>query len=178
MGCDIHLYVEYIDIKAKKAFMDEGKTPYWRSFGDNLASSRNYSLFGHLTKGEVRSEPMDKGFEPRGLPEDIGWGLREFAYLFISEDGTEEGHTTLEKAKKWGGKIYNNSEGKPVWTDHPDWHSHSWLTTNEYAKVLRNYKADKNNWGGIVEYEAILAAMKHLEKGKDIEARIIFWFDN
>lgn len=176
MGCDIHMYMEYTYIESKEKAIAEKREPYWNAFSGQLSMHRNYIMFGHLCK-DIRYD-TEKGFEARGLPDNLGFYTREESRLFITEDGEGENETTLEKAKKWGKKLYNDLEGNPRWCDHPDWHSHTWLTTKEFAKAIANYKRDKNNWGSIVEYEALLAAMKFLEKDKTIEARIVFWFDN
>ena len=184
MGCDIHMYVEY----ASKKRLEESKLPqvegkrkvyeYWSTFGGRMSPGRNYLMFGLLSKG-VRSD-LDKGIEPKGLPEVLGYQSQGDAYMYItdSHDG-DENSTTLERALSWKGKIINDISGKPRWTEHPDWHSHTWLTTKEYASALRKYHAmNDKSWDDAKAYKAILAAMKSLESDGETIARVVLWFDN
>jgi len=179
MGADIHMYVEYVNKESKKRREENGEPPYWMSFGRRINPGRNYIMFGLLAGVRYDS---DKSLEPKGLPTDLGYTSMRDSRLFITEDGEGDGETTMENAIRWNEnykcKLYNGSNGEPTWVDHPDWHSHSWLTTKEFAKVLKTYKELKENWGTPIEYDALLAAMKTLEKGGHHEARIVFWFDN
>lgn len=171
MGCDIHSYVEY----GKKD--EEGKIR-WRNFGGRVNPGRNYFLFGTLCKG-VRSE-FDFGFEEKGIPEDVGYAALNDSRLYITETGKEDRCATLEQAKRWekcGCKIFYNDNNEAVFVSHPDWHSHSWLSAEEFEKALALYyeKSDLNFKQP--EYEALLASMKKfIELG--FECRIVFWFDN
>ena len=71
---------------------------------------------------------------------------------------------------------FNKKKQKKL--DNPDWHSHSWLTTEEYAQSLDNY-SKVSIWGGEVGlvYSVILSMMRSIEE-RGATARIIFWFDN
>ena len=51
--------------------------------------------------------------------------------------------------------------------DDGDAHSHSWVTTEEFAEALNRADAEHD------EYRAMLAAMRCLPN-----ARFVFWFDN
>lgn len=172
MGCDIHMFVEY-----KRKDSD-----YWQSLGGRINPGRNYFMFGILSKG-VRSMPSFS-FEPKGIPENMSYSANEREYILISEDREIDGESwcSLEDAKRWernGSKIlYHN--GKPWKVEHPDWHSHSWLTIEEYKKALDFYKEEcvKENYDfKEPEYSAILAAMQELES-HGLDVRIVFWFDN
>lgn len=179
MGCDIHMYVEYINKESKQRSEQKGDTPYWMSFGGRFNPGRDYMMFGLLAGVRYDSE---KNLEPKGLPNDLGHTSMFDARLYITEDGRGEHETTLENAlrynKNYGCKLYNGSNDKPTWVDHPDWHSHSWLTTKEFSKVLTTYSRHSDNWGVPLEYKALLSAMKTLEKSGKYEARVVFWFDN
>lgn len=173
MGCDIHLYQEY---RKKSA---EAKKQ-WSGLGGRINPGRNYYLFGLLSKG-VRIDLKD-AFEPRGLPEDIAYEAKDDSQLFITEE-EGEGYATLEQAKEWekrGNKITYHGD-KPVFVENPDHHSHSWLTLDEFKKVMRLFRKEckKELYSGYfeVEYEAIQAALERLEElGQD--TRVVFWFDN
>ena len=185
MGCDIHMYVEYTNKKRlaeSKLPAVEGKIKvdeYWYTFGGHINPGRNYAMFGMLSQG-VRSD-FSNGMVPKGLPEVLGFNAHDDAFMYISDTPDEDGNTTtLEKAINWGGKIINDINGKPRWTENPNWHSHSWLTTEEYEKALDNYAAlsKDESWGYPLEYRALLAAMKALEHGGETIARVVFWFDS
>jgi hypothetical protein len=192
MGCDIHMYVEYTD-KERLEKSNRGETnsrgelikPYWRDFGSRINPGRNYWMFGFLSQG-VRSD-FSNGMPPKGLPpfDELGFHSRNDSVCYISDNPDNDGSSvTLETALRWseGGrnKIINNSEGRPSWVEHPDWHSHTWLTTEEYETAINNYKAECQSSGEIdtpVEYVAVLAAMKSLEENGCV-ARVVLWFDN
>jgi hypothetical protein len=170
MGCNIHLYVEYRPKKKEENF-----TPLWRNFGGRINPGRNYLLFGIMSKG-VRTDPSFS-FDPKGTPEDMAYASLNDSRIFISESG-EENYVPLERAKKYesyGCKITTDGDGKPIWVESPDWHSHSWLTTNEFEQAMDFY--NKQNQWKEAEYEAVLCALKKFEE-LDNEARIVFWFDN
>ena len=168
MGCDIHLYVEY---KNKK------ETNY-RNFGGRINPGRNYYIFGLLAKG-VRSD-LPEGIELKGLPdrETMSYMSRGENEMFIHEDGGE-GFVTPETAERWvksGSSKYIGKDKNRI--THPEWHSHSWLTTEEYEKQLNVFlnHPDAKLYAE-PEYEAVLAILKSFESG-GYDARIVFWFDN
>lgn len=174
MGCDIHMYVEY------KRKNDSDKQ--FRNFGGRINPGRNYYMFGLLAKG-VRSD-NEAGFETKGLPDkdSLGWRTSDDAFIRINDKYAEEddNYCTLEDARKWakyGRKIYNYND-EPTWVDHPDWHSHTWLTSLEYSSVIDKYnthpEAAKYKEA---EYEAVLAVLNSLENN-GMETRVVFWFDN
>lgn len=170
MGCDTHMYIEY---KRK-----ENGGNYWSSFGGRINPGRNYSMFGIISKG-VRYD-SDFSFEPKGLPEDMGYKASGDAYLLITDDGDGEGECTLENAESWskyGRKIIRTKDGTPIKIEHPDWHSHSWLTIDEFEQALTYYNSKGDIEYKEVKYEAMLSAMKTFkEHGYDV--RVVFWFDN
>lgn len=168
MGCDIHMYIEY---KSKKR--DD-----WNYFGSKINPGRNYFMFGLLSKG-VRSQ-NEKGIEPKGLPDNMSYKSSNNAYIYINDDYAEndDEYCSIEIAKRWaeyGSKIIFRDD-KPFKVEHPDWHSHSWLTTQEFEKQLEIYNSEPGYYLE-PEYMAVLASMKELEK-YDNECRIVFWFDN
>ena len=190
MGCDIHMYFEYTDNetlekskKGKKNGNGEVIKPYWCDLGGGINPGRNYAMFGFLSKG-VRSD-FDNGFEPKGLPpfDDLGYSSRNDSVCYISDDGQGDHETTLERALSWAAndpsKLHYRGD-KPTWVDHPDWHSHNWLTTAEYEQAINNYieyYKTEEDFGVPAEYGAMLAAMQYLEKN-GYTARVVFWFDN
>ena len=171
MGCDAHMYVEY---KRKKSERD-----YWFSFGKRINPGRNYWLFGLMSKG-VRSE-FPKSLEAKGMPDNAAYESRGDNQLYIVDENPNdtEGWCTMEQAKQWetyGCKFVNNTKGNPTWITHPDWHSHTWLTTEEFKKVIDSYNSMDNSHSGC-EYEVLLSAMQKLEEF-DNEVRVVVWFDN
>ena len=183
MGADIHMYVEYRNKKHSEEDIKNGRKPYWYSFVETNPG-RNYTMFAVLAG--VRGNYKDS-FEPKGKIDfdDMGHSSRSDAYLYISENKNLEGSCTLEDAKRWAeyGRKIIEKEGKPVWIEHPDWHSHSWMSVDELEKAYAIYeKHATTEWETEVrvgvEYRAILAAMKEIESCGEYESRVVFWFDN
>lgn len=168
MGCDIHMYVEY---KRKDSdFID--------NFGSRINPGRNYTLFGLLAKGVRRDIP--EGVEPKGIPADkLGGRTEQDLHLYISDEyANHDGYCSLEKAIEWGGQIIKDGAGNPFKTLHPDWHSHSWLTVEEYKRVIDLYRSEyESTVGKEPEYYALLASMEAF-KNSGYEPRIVYWFDN
>lgn len=181
MGCDIHCYIEYRS--------ENSDFTSWNDFGKKINPGRNYQIFGLMAKG-VRAD-YDESLDIKGLPdyETLGYSSKDDAYIYISESKDPD-CCSLETAQKWesyGHKIiYRN--GNPIFVENPDWHSHSWLTTEEFNYVLNLYY--QKNSDSILEpyeymkssyiapeYEAILAAMLRFED-LGYKARLVFWFDN
>jgi len=170
MGCDIHMYVEY---KSK-----ESKRDYWNGFGGRINPGRNYWMFGLISKG-VRRYENDDSIEAKGIPENLSWETQSDATLYISEDyPDEERNCSLENAKKWEGQgcKITYRDGKPVYVEHPDHHSHTWLNVEEFKKVLELFNNEKDSTPN-PEYEALLASMQKLSE-YDNEVRVVVWFDN
>jgi len=157
MGCDIHGYIEYSDIN------NQDGSPYYRTFAENIGD-RAYAMFGILAG--VRDDGCL--FSPKGFPKDASWSVQSEFCLYISEDESNDydGHTTRSEAERW---IADGTSKR--WDDHrithPDWHTPSWLTVEEYEKCLSAYGDEKGVWS------AILRAMQELPN-----ARFVFWFDN
>ncbi len=161
MGCDIHCYVEY----RKKG------SDHWGSFGGRINPGRDYQTFEKLAG--VRGNKENALVKPRGAPSDLGFYARDDLWLFIvDKDDVSEGFCTRDQAREYhkqGSRYRADNEGFVAWVEHPDWHSHSWLTPDEWEKAISD--AD-------IEYHAMLSAMRTLEdKGKN-EVRVVFWFDN
>lgn len=190
MGADIHMFVEYRNKKRAQEMKAEGRTSCWYGYGGRINPGRNYTLFGVLAgvRGQYRDSFMPKGKLDR---EEMGWSSRDANWLYIAENEKEtdweNGVTTLETARKWEGygcKIENDQNGRPAWVEHPDWHSHSWMSIEELEEAFNRYKVHATSeWGEDVtdvpiEYRALLASMKALEDGGENEVRVVFWFDN
>ncbi len=181
MGCDIHVYLEY------KNKDDDRKTPWWQSFGGHINPGRDYDLFGNLAG--IRGG--DALIEPRGLPDHLAWHSNRDAH-FIIDDGAVgvEGYCTRQDAESWskyGSKILERNG--ITYVTNPDWHSHSWLTCDEFQAAMDatdqvTYNvcdsvglSDSVNHECDPEYHALMAAARTLEsRGKEV--RLVFWFDN
>lgn len=167
MGCDIHCYIEYHDGHDR-----------WSGFGGRINPGRNYRLFGALAG--VRTDAIEH-VQPRGLPPDIGYVAIEDATLFIGDPAECSGCTTRENADRWLAQGCSRYwDAKQTRVTHPDWHSHSWLKTAEFAGAMERYYRDPYpGEKGIkaIEYEAILASMKCFESFA-LPARLVFWFDS
>jgi hypothetical protein len=174
MGCDIHCYVEYRPVSKPDKWSER-----WQSFGTRINPGRNYSIFGALAgvRDEAQSHPP-----VRGLPDDAGYSAADDYWLWIA-DTEDEGCCSRENADRYhahgaryrsrvGEDIVINPPTQPQWVEHPDWHTASWVTPDEWRAAI-----DQNRYGGAVKYVALLAAMRSLE-AQGQEVRMVFWFDN
>lgn len=159
MGCDIHAFIE---VKPS----DGGR---WECISDPYLG-RNYEMFGFMAS--VRSDKTL--FKPKGLPEDCSWRVNFENEIFVYNNGMNiptEHHTTPQNAEHWVksglSKWVNDSKTKIT---HPDWHSHSWLTIDEFAKCIRGMEYN-------TYYKIALATMRAAKK-LGFEVRLVFWFDN
>lgn len=162
MGCDIHCYIEY-----KKPDSDR-----WYSFGRSINPGRWYTLFERLAG--VRGEPEKAIVKPRGIPDDLAFFAEDDWWLFIVDDCSDEapsGMCTRKQARDWhklGSRYKADREGFTTWVEHPDWHTPSWVTPDEWQEATKEANE---------EYHAMLAAMRELERHGN-SCRVVFWFDN
>lgn len=140
MGCDIHSWIDYKD------FQQADGT--WVI--DNFAAlnlSRNYDLFWILAgvRGDAFS-PVQPVSKPKGLPPmGMSFEVEDKEYLYIVDKrGNERGVCTLKDAQSWKTKIIYDKDGKPLKSEHPDWHSHSYLFVDELEEAQRRYMSMQN----------------------------------
>jgi hypothetical protein len=173
MATDIHMYVEY---RYKLAPTSSTPNP-WKSLFPMINPGRNYALFGILAN--VRTK-MGIPFPPKGFPQDAGYYAMDDNYLYVSDTDTDSRSVTHENAERFvtefGSHIMTEEANGHQWVSHPDWHSHSWLTTEEFKQAMEMYNRQHKDYPE-VEYDALLAAMKYLDKHK-CEARVVFWFSD
>lgn len=168
MGADIHCYVEY------KVTTPHGES--WWSYGSRVNPGRDYGLFGYIAG--VRYEEAPTPIPPRGYPKDLGFWARIDLFIRISnsEDADDsEGTCSPETAVSWGGKIVEDNGNR--FTENPDYHSHTWLTTEELAMIIGLHEGVEEHGEVGVEYHALLGSMKALE-ARGHPARVVIWFDN
>lgn len=168
MGCDIHLYVEYL----RPAWSD------YRSFFGRLRLARFYPLFAALGVRARAQSPDDVKHELRGLPLALGDESRLDSSLYVTDDGSKSNTSCTrqfaEKCVAEGLSIWEKGfDSDQAYITHPDWHSHSWLTYEEFRRALQPFV----NREGLQEYRALVAAMKQLVD-EGFEVRVVFWFDN
>lgn len=204
MGCDIHCYIEY----RKKDFRAEH--PQWDDFGGRINPGRNYLLFGFMAG--VRCEAPH--IAPRGMAEHMGYRSRNDAWLFVVEekDGDSDNCAAAD-AERWiksGSSTLEDAE-KPLLhnrVSHPDWHSHSWLTADEFELAIAGYLKqsgfqintprlpapsdvgataiektgqpfDEAKWAlGGIREYWAILAALRCFEAQGFDARLVFWFDN
>ena len=129
MGCDIHMYVEYCNDLEK---------PYWLSIG-KVHPGRNYSMFEAMAG--VRGN-LPGIVQPKGLPKDLAYDAENDFYLRVNDKYEEqEGYCSSENADRWvknGSSIdkFYGQNGEYRKVTHPDWHTPSWLTAQEYDAAI------------------------------------------
>jgi hypothetical protein len=128
MGCDIHAFIDYDEIH-----QDGISTFHWGS----IKLERNYWLFSLLAG--VRGE-REQSLQPKGLPKTMSWQVRREVYLQLIDDADINDNTERcigkEHAKKHNWKMVDE-----YYCEHPDWHSHSYLSLEELDGVIANYMA-------------------------------------
>lgn len=187
MGCDIHAFVEFSP-KPKEGEPKPEKR-FWRPMGSETYITRDYYLFATMCKG-VRIDDLPHTFEPKGIAEHMGFyaDMKHRLYIVDDEYTEDEYAATRKQADKWVelgySKVLNEREGTVTSITNPDWHSYSWLTTDEMKEIPKMYKknlkaADEDpSWFKVgITFRAILESMKFYEKN-GYDARLVFWFDN
>lgn len=162
MGCDIHLFVEF----------KQKDWNIWGNFGQQFRLDRDYNMFSKMADVRSYDELVTPMFKPRGIPEDAAYNTKsENRLLIISDDReiSDSGYAHESTAKRWVDSGYSKYVDE-LWVTHPDWHSHSWLTVDEYELCVKSDACAP-------EYVAILAALRSFEL-QGLDARVVFWFDN
>lgn len=200
MGCDIHLHIEY-RLKEEKTHLikeakyDENgkeiekaitwaeKTEWQKYQYRDEWSSRIYGMFAVLAN--VRNYHHLEHIELRGFPDDAHLYTKKEYYLRVIADVEFEKYgdnwhncCSVSNALRWGGKrfIMNDDE----YTEHPDWHSPNWCTTDEMRKSIDTvFKNEDGTYkGDYVEWLGLLGTMEGLERTGEYECRAVYWFDN
>jgi hypothetical protein len=169
MGADVHCFIEF------------GKNEDFPDCFSKVHFNRDYTLFGVMAG--VRNEDLVL-FHPKGLPKKISWRAESEYYLFVDKDSKpgehlcDEHSCTKQRADEWIEQGLSTYKVKNTsFVTNPDWHSTSWLTTEEFAKVLNKleYLHVHLDYPNSITptLKATLAAMRELPN-----ARLVFWFDN
>jgi hypothetical protein len=172
MGCDIHAYIEHVLVGDDEG--SKGFDGYVFSLTGKFSLPRDYLMFS-LMAG-VRAYGDEKPlFEPRGLPKKLGHKAEDDYYLRVDDEQAKldvEGVCSRDKADYWIKSGFSQALDDGRVTD-PDYHTPSWLTTDEFAKCVK-----KGGRGLDSQYQAALASMQAVEADGLHKARIVFWFDN
>lgn len=173
MGCDIHVYVEAW--KGEEPTSEYGFTALF----PKIYLDRDYAMFARLAN--VRGS-HENALPLRGLPSIIGYRARGDNILYVSKNGRGgEKHVHEDDALRW----VESGSSKVAWTrgdgtigavTDPDWHSHTWMTPDEWDAAIRDREAEEA-WPLSVGYHIISDMMNGLRK-RGHNARVVFWFDN
>ncbi|MBU2233152.1 MAG: hypothetical protein KKG69_17950 [Alphaproteobacteria bacterium] len=172
MGCDIHCYIEHAT---------PGDNPYWMSFGGRINPGRDYQMFSLLADVRNYDPKTPVLVEPRGLPDGMGYAASSDAYLYVSDDlAVTDGCCSQKDAERWvssGLSTWIGDDKKRV--TGPDWHSHSWMTLDEWRSAVNAHAEGLASGGWKIDpaYLAVTEAMQAFENAGEI-VRIVFWFDN
>ena len=173
MGCDIHVYVE-----AWKG--DEPTSEYgFTALFPRIHLGRDYYMFARLAN--VRGDHKN-ALPLRGLPVVIGYMARNDNTIYVSKDEGKGERFALESmALRW----IESGSSKVIWTrddgtigavTDPDWHSHTWLTPEEWDAAIFDRESERD-WPLAVEYH-IISDMMHGLRRRGHNSRVVFWFDN
>lgn len=162
MGCDIHLFIEY---------KQDGQSLLgWWAFGGEHRLDRDYRLFARMAgvRNYWDAVPISN---PRDLPDDASWQVKDKnRLLIVDNEEAGEREATREQAERWVKSGSSKYDGDRYVT-HPDWHSHSWLSADEFEACLNSFESVS------AEYKAVLAALRCFESDVQV-TRVVFWFDN
>lgn len=178
MGADIGAYIE---IESPPFTPQEGDVAEQRiTFVAKVEVDRNYSLFGLLAG--VRGE-CNAIVPPRGIPKDLSWFVDSEYHLRVGGIGDAPGYCPTKNAEAW----VNSGASKWVGDKHtkitnPDWHTPSYLYTDELSEVLsaltKHYrKYGINPCASVRLLRGIIAMMRALT-APGYKPRFVFWFDN
>ncbi len=108
-------------------------------------------------KEQIGKELRDSGitmgqesFEPRGVPKDADYfkAISDYTMWVREEESAnaEEHECSRKKADEWikngSSKVWDTDEdGKVSRITHPDWHSASWLSTDEIEELIKRYES-------------------------------------
>lgn len=146
MGCDIHPFIDYDD------FITREGEPWVSCFAGRVDLGRNYTLFALMAGVRYDENRMDGKlplFEPRGLPANVSWKVREEYYRFIEDDSTWERAVSSTDAERWVKAGYSTYSDDEKYVSGPDWHSASWLNADELELVSATYaqiKSPESSW--------------------------------
>ena len=171
----MHCYIEYNPVSEEA--VDNTSDYPWRSFGGHINPGRDYQMFEKLAG--VRGRLSNAVHKPRGVPPQLGYAAQDDNTFFIIEDGEEKQENRYiyrSKAMEWvksGSSVLTGHDN--CWVTNPDWHSHSWLTLDEFREVV-DFVVRDNDY--CLEYKAMVGAMEVLANGGRNNVRVVFWFDN
>lgn len=176
MGCDIHLMVETKPRNANR-WSDAG-------FFDQF-SCRVYGMFARMAKVREYENTYKVQFKPRGIPNDISWFTQRRFFLYTTEeqDAAEwcDNYCLMKDAERWvrqGFSKWVDAEHRMV--TRPDYHSHSWLSTNELRQCFDDCFKDENGnlFGDYIEWLGLVSLCEGIESSGTHECRVVFCFDN
>jgi hypothetical protein len=160
MGCDIHAYIEFGASPVERELGTQARIGFFAE----VQMGRNYRLFAALS--DTRNDGEIAAIAPpRGLPATVSSVLHDANTILLS-DRDEAGCTTRARAQQWVANGSSQWVGSSRVTN-PDWHSHSWVTADEFEEAMR-----RANEAG-PSARAVLAALRALPHGL-----LVFWYDN
>jgi hypothetical protein len=165
------------------------------SFNGVIRLERDYFIFARLAG--IGGDVKDALVPPRGFPNDAAGAARDENFTCIDYAGKaiNSSNCSPEDAARWVATGKSHYDGtlskmalpisrkgeaeaelvdirKPARVSNPDWHIHSWLSTDEFEKAI-----EKTARPIPPTYQATIAAMRSLE-ASGFEVRCVFWFDN
>ena len=175
MGCDVHAFIEY-GCNQEHPF-DVGE----------IHLGRNYLMFAFLAGVRGTEPPV---IPPKGIPDKLGYYAKWAYYLFVDEKREEtdwDGRSVnLRDANRWTEdklsteRIEEGRNGDKVrYISHPDWHTPTWFTSDEFEQVIEAVEAhlgedpDYEGTKAPSIYYGVLAMLKALP-----DSRIVMWWDN
>jgi len=130
--------------------------------------------WGEHTKEDDCPPPV---VAPRGLPTDLGLlTLHEVAWIPHAEGAREKEPRCIEPRRAKAKKFTPLSDGLGYVLDTTEWCCLTWLTTAEVKKAADTYPKLHSRRSRSPELEGILAMMRAYEKTRNMDVRLVLWF--
>lgn len=165
MGADIHAYPEFAYLGREERV--------WGSLCGQFSLSRDYDLFGKIAgiRGGQAMVPL------RGLPTDMGFEAHDDCFELVEDYNL---NPDFRVSREQAAQLV--AEGRTSWSNESqvaivnvDWHSFTWLASQELRKVLEAPRTIDYRIGG--SWWALLAMLEEIER-HECETRLVVWFDN
>lgn len=184
MGCDVH-----------GPFLEQ-KSKYGWEFVCRFDFQRNYYLFTLMAGVRDYGKYGQETFDPKGMPEDISYRTSSEYILYVRDDPEQQACSescSRSSADRWlksgcSKEWSKGVDGRVSFITNPDYHSASWLGTNEVGLLVKRFVAGTKRMCKEEEFpynadptakllKALHRLMKTLETPEN-PCRIVFYFDN
>jgi hypothetical protein len=198
MGCDIHLYTEYLrHVDGKPIWINCDNwqvNPYYKDDNEPkyeinpLYGGRNYHLFAILANVRNEDDGNEYISEPRGVPDDMSPQTKD-QYDKWDSDGHSHSYLSLAELKEFEAKHIPIKFSGMMTAENARLVDIGQMP-NEWCRGTNNSAYVHRKWELHIDYLAELITLLEARKKevfniyanddttRDNQIRIVFWFDN